>query len=309
MSGGGLLVIGDVVTDVVALHDTPVMSGTDTAADIVLRPGGSGANTASWAAHLGADVRLLARLGYDSSGWHTAELRKTGVRPHVRVDPHHPTAIVIAMVDQTGERSFLTNRGAGGQISAEDWDDSLLDGVGRLHLSGYTLFAEAGLALARLAMAEARAAGVTVSMDPASTGFLREFGVARFLRESAPAHLIIPNRDEALLLAGAQAPERAAELLSERYGTAIVKLGPQGALAATEGTVTAAAAGVPAEVVDSTGAGDAFAAGYLTARLNGAGEGQSLDAGCRAGAECVALVGGRPRYGLELNLLYPIHTD
>ncbi|MEU7743962.1 sugar kinase [Nonomuraea sp. NPDC049158] len=309
MSGGGLLVIGDVVTDVVALHDTPVMSGTDTAADIVLRPGGSGANTASWAAHLGADVRLLARLGYDSSEWHTAELRKTGVRPHVRVDPHHPTAIVIAMVDRTGERSFLTNRGAGGRISAEDWDGSLLDGVGRLHLSGYTLFAEAGLALARLAMAEARAAGVTVSMDPASTGFLREFGVDRFLRESAPAHLIIPNRDEALLLAGARTPERAAELLSEKYGTAIVKLGPQGALAATEGTVTAAAAGVPAEVVDSTGAGDAFAAGYLTARLNGAGEGQSLDAGCRAGAECVALVGGRPRYGLELNLLYPIHTD
>lgn len=309
MTGTGLLVIGDVVTDVVALHDSPVMSGTDTAADIVLRPGGSGANTASWAAHLGADVRLLARLGYDSSEWHTTELIKTGVRPHVRVDPHHPTAIVIAMVDRTGERSFLTNRGAGGQISAEDWDGSLLDGVGRLHLSGYTLFAEPGLRLARLAMAEARAAGVAISMDPASTGFLNEFGIDRFLRESTPADLIIPNRDEALLLTGAPTPQRAAELLSERYGTAIVKLGPQGALAASDGTVTAVTAGVPADVVDSTGAGDAFAAGYLTARLNGAGEGQSLEAGCRAGAECVALVGGRPRYGLELNLLYPIHTD
>ncbi|NUS09596.1 MAG: sugar kinase, partial [Nonomuraea sp.] len=59
MSGTGLLVIGDVVTDVVALHGSPVMAGSDTAAEIVLRPGGSGANTAAWAAHLGADSRLL----------------------------------------------------------------------------------------------------------------------------------------------------------------------------------------------------------------------------------------------------------
>jgi sugar/nucleoside kinase (ribokinase family) len=309
VTGGGLLVIGDVVTDVVALHGTPVMPGTDTAADIALRPGGSGANTASWAAHLGADVRLLARLGYDSSEWHTAELVKAGVRPYVRVDPDHPTAVVISMVDRTGERSFLTNRGAGGRISAEDWDGSLLDGVSRLHLSAYVLFAEAGLRLARLAMAEARAAGVAVSVDPASTGFLREFGIARFLRESAPADLIIPNLDEALLLSGATTPERAAELLSETYDTAVVKLGPQGAVAATGGQVTAAADGVRAQVVDSTGAGDAFAAGYLTALLDGAGEGPSLEAGCRAGAACVALVGGRPRYGLELNRLYPIHTD
>ncbi|RVX42875.1 sugar/nucleoside kinase (ribokinase family) [Nonomuraea polychroma] len=305
----GLLVIGDVVTDVVALHGSPVMSGTDTAADIVLRPGGSGANTAAWAAHLGADTRLLTRLGYDSSDWHTAELVKTGVRPHVTVDPEHPTAVVIAMVDRSGERSMLTNRGAGALISADDWDPALLDGVARLHLSGYLLFATPGLSLATAAMADAAAAGVAISVDPASTGPLRDFGVERFMRETAPAGLIIPNLDEALLLTGATTAERAAVLLSERYGTAIVKLGADGALAAVDGTVVATAAGVPAEVVDSTGAGDAFAAGFLTASLQGVDERGALEAGCRAGAACVAQVGGRPRYGLDLNRLYPIHTD
>jgi sugar/nucleoside kinase (ribokinase family) len=309
VTDGALLVIGDAVTDVVALHGSPVMSGTDTAADIVLRPGGSGANTAAWAAHLGADVRLLARLGYDSSEWHTTELVKTGVRPHITVDPDHPTAVVIAMVDKSGERSMLTNRGAGGLISDADWDPSLLDGVGRLHLSGYILFAEPGLRLAKLAMAEAAAAGVAVSIDPASTGPLRDFGIERFIRESAAAGLIIPNLDEALLLSGATNAERAAVLLSEMYGTAIVKLGSQGALAAVGGQVVAVAPGVSAEVVDSTGAGDAFAAGFLTATLHGVSEEAALQAGCRAGAACVAQVGGRPRYGFDLNRLYPIHTD
>ncbi|WP_188187655.1 carbohydrate kinase family protein [Nonomuraea sp. SYSU D8015] len=309
MTDRGLLVIGDVVTDVVALHGSPVMSGTDTAADIVLRPGGSGANTAAWAAHLGADARLLARLGYDSSDWHTAELVKAGVRPHVTVDHDHPTAVVIAMVDKSGERSMLTNRGAGGLISEDDWDPALLDGVSRLHLSGYVLFAESGLRLARAAMADAAAAGVAISVDPASTGPLRDFGVERFIRESAPADLVIPNLDEALLLSGATTAERAAELLSERYGTSVVKLGATGALAAVDGAVVARAAGVPADVLDSTGAGDAFAAGFLTASLQGARVDAALGAGCRTGAECVAQVGGRPRYGLDLNRLYPIHTD
>ncbi|MBF8194390.1 sugar kinase [Nonomuraea sp. K274] len=309
MTGGGLLVVGDAVTDVVALHGSPVMSGTDTAADIVLRPGGSGANTAAWAAHLGADARLLARLGYDSSDWHTTELIKTGVRPHITVDPSHPTAVVIAMVDKSGERSMLTNRGAGGLISEADWDPALLDGVGRLHLSGYVLFAEPGLRLARLAMAQAAAAGVAVSIDPASTRPLRDFGVERFIRESASADLIIPNLDEALLLSGASTAERAAVLLSETYGTAVVKLGADGALVAVDGEMVATAAGVYAEVVDSTGAGDAFAAGFLSARSQGVGEEAALQAGCRAGAACVAQVGGRPRYGLDLNRLYPVHTD
>ncbi|MFB9962363.1 carbohydrate kinase family protein [Sinosporangium siamense] len=309
----GLLVIGDVVTDVVALHETPVATGTDTAADIVLRPGGSGANTASWAAHLGADARFLTRAGYDTGAWHRAELLLDGVRPHMRMDPDHPTAVVIAMVDARGERSMLTNRGAGGRIGTEDWSDDLLDGVGHLHLSGYTLFAEPGLHLARKALAEAARRGVTISVDPASVGFLHEFGPGRFLRETASAKLIIPNLDEALLLTGEDDAGRAAESLSMTYGAAAVKRGPDGALLARDGRVVATALGTPVEVVDSTGAGDAFAAGFLTALLGGAGDEEALTAGCRAGADAVGLVGGRPRVrrtpGLGSNQLYPIDTD
>jgi sugar/nucleoside kinase (ribokinase family) len=291
----GLLVIGDVVTDVVALHRAAGLeAGTDNAADIVVRPGGSAANTACWAAHLGADARLLARAGFDTAEWHAAALARSGVRAHLRVDTEYPTAVVIALVDGTGERTMLTNRGAGGRICAGDWDSGLLDGVGHMHVSGYTLFAEPGLRLARLAMAEAAGHGVGISVDPGSAGFLREFGVDRFLAETAPAGLIIPNSDEALLLAGVTDAEHAARALSSGYGTAVVKLGERGALLAGDGRLKATAAGLSAQVVDSTGAGDAFAAGFLTARLGGAGENEALAEGCRGGARAVTLVGGRP---------------
>ncbi|MEO3814312.1 PfkB family carbohydrate kinase [Sphaerisporangium sp. B11E5] len=291
----GLLVIGDVVTDVVARHRSPVAPGTDTEADIVLRPGGSGANTAAWAAHLGADARLLARAGYDTGAWHVGELTRAGVTTHVRIDPGSPTAVVIAMVDAAGERTMLTTRGAGRRIGPGDWDDALLDGVGRMHVSGYTLFAPPGLELVRLATRAALDRGAAVSVDPASTGFLREFGPERFLRETSGATLIVPNLDEALLLTGAPGAATAAEALSVRYGTAIVKLGADGALLAAGGRVTRHVPGRPGgETVDSTGAGDAFAAGVLTALLGGAADHEAVEAGCRAGAAAVTRLGGRP---------------
>ncbi|WP_311932009.1 sugar kinase [Microbispora sp. H11081] len=292
-----LLVIGDVVTDVVALHDGPAATGTDTPADIALRPGGSGANTASWAARLGADSRLLARVGYDTGEWHAAELVRAGVLPHLHVDPELPTAVVIALVDATGERSMLTNRGASGHIGAGDWDPGLLDGVGHLHLSAYTMFAEPGLELALLAMREAAARGIPVSVDPASSGPLRAFGPGRFLRETATVDIVIPNLEEALLLADAADPEDAARTLSAHYGTAVVKLGAGGALLARHGRIVAKAVAPPAEVVDSTGAGDAFAAGFLVASMAGCAPGEALRKGCEAGATAVAQVGGRPTWG------------
>lgn len=291
---GALLVIGDVVTDVLALHSRPVAAGTDTAADIVVRPGGSAANTAAWAAALGAEVRILARVGADTGDWHRAHLTDVGVRPCLRVDPDHPTAVIIVMVDATGERTMLTDRGAGGLLGPEDWDEALLDGVTHLHLSGYLLFTPQGLELAALAMRRARRHGATISVDPASTGFLADFGTGRFIESTAGADVVLPNRSEAALLTGESGPDAAAALLSDAYGLAVVKLGADGALAARDGRITAEIPVAPVTPVDSTGAGDAFAAGFLVAYLAGAGDAATLTAGCRSGARAVTQVGGRP---------------
>ncbi|MEU8530299.1 PfkB family carbohydrate kinase [Streptomyces sp. NPDC048629] len=290
-----MLVVGDVVTDVVARHREPLAAATDTVARIRTLPGGAGANAACWAARSGcADVRILARVGAGDAAWHGVALRRAGVRPLLVPDPAVPTATVIALVDASAERTFLTDSGAALRLAPGDWSPELLEGVGHLHLSGYLFFADTSRATALAALGDARAAGVPVSVDPASAGFLKEWGVRRFLDAVEGVRVLLPNADEARLLTGEDEPEAAARALSRRVPLVAMTLGAAGGLVAEAGRVTARAAAPPVRPVDTTGAGDAFTGAFLAARLAGAGPAEAAEAGCRAGAAAVRTVGGRP---------------
>ncbi|MFD8200964.1 carbohydrate kinase family protein [Streptomyces sp. NPDC059701] len=294
---GGLLVVGDVVTDVVARHRGPLAAGTDTAASIRRLPGGAGANVACWAAYEGCgDVRLLGRVGADSSDWHERELLAHGVRPLLVVDRSAPTGTVVCLVDTgaSAERTFLTDSGASLRAQPGDWSDTLLDGVARLHLSGYLLFSEPSRALVAVALAAAHARGVPVSLDPASAGFLTALGAGRFLGLVEGVDVLLPSRDEACLLTGMPDAADAAAELSRHVPLVIVKQGAEGALVARSGAVCARLPAVPASPRDSTGAGDAFTGAFLAALVAGASPEEAVAQGCRAGAAAVERVGGRP---------------
>ncbi|MFE7761605.1 carbohydrate kinase family protein [Streptomyces sp. NPDC057438] len=294
---GALLVVGDIVTDVVARHRGPLAAGTDTASVIRTLPGGAGANVACWAAHWGcADVRLLGRVGTDGAAWHERELRASGVRPQLVVDPHAATGTVICLVDtaDAAERTFLTDSGASLRLDPDDWSPSLLDGVARLHLSGYLFFSEPSRALVSVALRSARARGVPVSVDPASAGFLRRLGVARFLSLVDGVDLLLPSRDEASLLTGLPDPADAAAKLSRLVPLVVVKQGNEGALVARGGGVASRIPATPAVPRDTTGAGDAFTGAFLAALLAGAEAEEAATEGCGAGARAVEKVGGRP---------------
>ncbi|MGW5057694.1 carbohydrate kinase family protein [Streptomyces sp. NPDC004096] len=294
---GALLVIGDVVTDVVARHRGPLATGTDTSASIRTLPGGAGANVACWAAHWGSpDVRLLGRVGADAAAWHERELTASGVRPHLVVDAEAPTGTVICLVDAgaSAERTFLTDSGASLRLTPDDWSDALLDGVARLHLSGYLFFSGPSRALAAVALEAARSRGVPVSLDPASAGFLTESGVDTFLAFAEGLDVLLPSRDEARLLTGLPDPEDAAAKLSRQVPLVVAKQGAQGALVATQGAVRARVPAVPVSPRDTTGAGDAFTGVFLAALLAGAEPEEAAAQGCRAGALAVTTVGGRP---------------
>ncbi|MFE2009546.1 carbohydrate kinase family protein [Streptomyces sp. NPDC059491] len=286
------------VTDVVARHRTPLAPATDTAAEIRTLPGGAGANAACWAARSGpGDVRLLGRVGTDAAAWHERALRRAGVRPLLVPDPDAATATVIALVDTSAERTFLTDSGAALRLSPADWSSGLLDGVARLHLSGYLFFADRSRETARRALRDARAAGVPVSVDPASAGFLDRLGAERFLSATEGAELLLPNADEARSLTGSTETTTAAAELSRRFPLVVVTLGAAGALLAEGGSVSARVAAPrvpPARRIDSTGAGDAFTGAFLAALIAGADPVRAAEAGCRAGAEAVTFVGGRP---------------
>ncbi|WP_449348978.1 carbohydrate kinase family protein [Streptomyces shaanxiensis] len=295
--GGALLVVGDVITDVVARHRGPLAVGTDTVAAIRTVPGGAGANVACWAAYGGgAEVRLLGRVGADAVAWHERELTACGVRPRLVVDPEAPTGAVICLVDagEGAERTLLTDSGASLRLEPADWSDDLLDGVGRLHLSGYLLFAESSRALVSVALESARARGVPVSLDPASAGFLRELGVDRFLSLVEGVDVLLPSRDEACLLTGLPDAADAAAKLSRHVPLVVTKLGAEGALIARSGSVYAHVPAVAATPRDTTGAGDAFTGTFLAALLTGSGPEDAAEQGCRAGALAVERVGGRP---------------
>ncbi|MEU6350502.1 PfkB family carbohydrate kinase [Streptomyces sp. NPDC047072] len=292
-----MLVVGDVITDVVARHRGPLACGTDTVARIRTVPGGAGANVACWAAHEGGtDVRLLGRVGAEAVTWHERELAACGVRPHLVVDPDAPTGTVICLVnsEDAAERTLITDSGASVRLAPEDWSDALLDGVAWLHLWGHLLFSETSRALVAVAVEAARARGVPVSLDPASAGFLTELGVGRFLELVAGMDVLLPSRDEACLLTGFPDTADAAAELSRHVLLVVAEQSADGALIARSGAVGVQVPAVPATPRDTTGAGDAFTGAFLAALVTGADPEKAAAEGCRAGAPAVERMGGRP---------------
>ena len=279
------------MTDVVVRPEGPLARGSDRRASIRFEPGGSAANQAAWLAHFGAEVDFVARVGAADVEAEAARLRQAGVTPHLAADPDRPTGRLVALVDPSGERSFFTDRGANENLAAADIPKALVADATLIHLSGYSFFAPSPRAAVLDLMA--RAAGKPVSVDPASSEFLREVGPNAFLEWTRGAALLTPNADEAGVLAGSADPDIQCGRLSALYPLVVIKRGAQGCVAA-EGARRWQVEAPPVEAVDATGAGDAFAAAFLAARLAGAEIGDALERAVAAGAKATTRVGGRP---------------
>ncbi|WP_199443411.1 carbohydrate kinase family protein [Umezawaea beigongshangensis] len=285
------MVVGDAGLDVVARHAGPIVHGGDSRAAVTVEPGGAGANTAAWLAACGARPVLVARVGADPAGRQVhAELTAAGVRCAFAVDPELATCCVVVLVDETGQRSMLPDRGANARFSPEDLDPRLLEGAGHLHLSGYVLLDATSRPAGLAVLAAARAAGLTTSVDPQSAGLIHD--PRAFLEDVRGVDLLLPNSDELVALTGSAEPESARELL-DVVGAVVVTAGERGASWVDAGGVTTVDA-EPAHCVDSTGAGDAFDAGLLAAWLDGATERDALLGGVRAGTRAVRSVGAQP---------------
>jgi sugar/nucleoside kinase (ribokinase family) len=269
-----ILVVGDVADDVVVRALEPLAQGTDTRAAIATRPGGSAANTAAWLGALGARVRFAGRVGAADAERHAAALAACGVDARLGADDDAPTGRSVVLAH---DRSMFTDRGANARLDDADLGDELLQDVAHVHVSGYALV-DAGPRAAVLALV--RRAGVPWSVDPGSAAWLRGTPFARW---TAGAALCLPNDDEAAVLGD----DAAFELV-------VRKRGALGARVERRGAEPVDVPAAPARVVDLTGAGDAFAAGLLAARLNGADDLASARAAVAAAARALETVGGRP---------------
>ena len=268
--------LGDVLLDVLVRTAEPLSPGADSPVETRLATGGQAANVAAWVAQLGGSARCVAAQADDAAGELGRTLLET--RGVELVGPRVPgrTGVVVALVAPDGERTMATDRGVSRELREEELDAGWLDGCAWLHLSGYALLAEpiAGAALAAARLARARDARVAV--DLSSWSAIRAYGADRFRAnlDAVAPELVFANEPEWEMVGGAYA-------LAE---TAVVKRGPRG-VEVRSGEGAEKHPPVDGDVVDSTGAGDALAAGFL---LGG------IELGLEAAARCLGQLGAVP---------------
>lgn len=280
-----LATIGDLVEDIVVSVDGAMRRGSDTPSVILRRRGGSAANVAVTAAHLGHDARFIGQVGRDRTGdGLVADLDDAGVDTSF-VSRQGSTAAIVVLVDDQGERTMLTDRRSCTDLTepVPGW----LDGVTTLHVPFYSFATPPLSETTETLVTWAADRGIALSVDLSSVATLESYGVDaahRLVAECRPA-IVFANVDEARVMS-----------IEGAIGNAVtvVKRGPDPAVIHRPG---AEAVEVPAiqlpRAVDTTAAGDAFAAGFL---CHGTGPEWRADpiGACRSGHRAAAeLLGGR----------------
>ena len=267
--------LGDLLLDVVVRLESPVAEDTDTYGRTHAGAGGQAANVAAWAAVLGHRARFVGKRARDPVGRLVQEeLRGRGVQiagPEIE----GKTGTVVSIATPDGKRTMLTDRGVAADLRADELGPDSFAGCEVLHVPAYSLVAPTIRDASIRAVALAREAGATVSLDLSSSSAVRVLGVEPFRRllgELRP-ETVFGTAEELALAGELEAP------------TVVRKLGALGcSVRGPDGRSTELAA-LPTEVVDTTGAGDAFAAGFLV---------DGVESGLEAAARCVATMGAMP---------------
>lgn len=298
-----ILSLGDLLLDVVISFD-PATGEADTAPDAVqLWPGGSAANFAVWAARGGADVTFVSQAGRDWSGdMLVRSLEAEGVTPYVRVVDDTPTGRVLVMVDPDGVRRMWSYPGASASLDPAALDPAWFRGLDAFHLTGYSLLHDGPRAAALRALRLARANSTAFcTLDPNPSHLIDDYGPALYydLLRDLRFDAIFPNLEEGRLLTKMSDPADVASTLLELSPLVVLTLGESGCMVAcSSGTdlpaqLSLVPAHAAARVLDTTGAGDAFAAGFVIEYLRTRDPLKAAAAANRTAASVVARFGAR----------------
>jgi sugar/nucleoside kinase (ribokinase family) len=285
-----IICYGDIIDDIVVAPKGPIREDTDTPSVIRSRPGGSAANTAAWLGAIDSTVDLVGVVGKGDANRHQAML--PGVNAVVREHPTLQTGRIVIIV-QNGRRDMLTDRGANADLSPDDVSDAMLKRARLMHFTGHVLLNTDGYARVRTLIDRCRAAGVFVSVSPGSAGFIQDVGVERARRAFAGADIVFAGLEDGKLLAGVDDTDAAVLALNERFEVAVLTRGSEGvSVSERGGSFSLEIEALP--VVDPTGAGDAFCAGFLESWIRDWDVRSAAEAGVDLAAEAVGVLGGRP---------------
>jgi sugar/nucleoside kinase (ribokinase family) len=282
-----VLSIGRLYSDLIfrGLDALPALGEERFADEMSLVPGGGGYITAAHLAALGARAALLARIGTDPlSGAIEPALQASGVdlRWLEKAADAGPQPTVAMVKD--GDRAFLSRRA--GTARPATLDAALADSAARhLHIAEFATLAEIPDLVSR-----AKAAGLTVSLDPSWDDSL--IHDPALIARCAGVDILMPNASEARAIAGAKVLDEAGALLARRFPLVVIKDGAQGAKLFRRGEHLSLRAPRDVAVLDTTGAGDAFNAGFLAAWLSGRADREALAQGIACGTISVGAVGG-----------------
>ena len=300
-----VVVVGDLVVDVVLAPATELQIGTDVTGRVMLRQGGSATSTARWLGRSGAHVSLIAAVGRDAAGRALVRtIRGDGVIPHIARIAGRPTGRVGVLVAPDGERSFVQDRGAALHLAPEHMREEWFASVELVHIPTYSLLDHPLGDAGRLAAELAHAAGALVTVDLSSAGPLLAIGTA------AAIEVVLGARPDLLFAAGTEARALAStdEELLDVAAIVVLKRGPEGAtILFREGTEVSRldVAATAVDAADTTGAGDAFDAGFilgwLAARRDCASAAAGLQRAALAGHRLASRQLRRPREELSFD--------
>jgi ribokinase len=293
MSTKKILCIGDIMLDVTVLLNRPIVEGLETRAKISTQGGGAAANVASWLAFNKTPSYLVVRIGDDSAGQTLiTELDSFGVEHSSRVMPNTNTGVVVVIVGSEGERTMFPDSGANSGLGLTDLPD--LSQFSAVYISAYSLINTQSRAGVLDIINAIKEAGLRIILDPGTVGVLMEVGVKAATEWLDLIDTIILNEEESHFLTGKDNPVDAAAKLLERVNTVVIKRGSNGALGQTREGQLIQVEAKRTSVVNTTGAGDAFAAGFISIWADNGPLIEALESGADLASHCVALVGARP---------------
>ena len=282
-----VVVLGDLVVDVVLAPDRDLKRGTDVTGRVMLRQGGSAASTARWLGRLGARSTLVCAIGRDAPGRAlVAAASRDGVTVRAVRVAGAATGRIGVLVEPGGERSFVTERGAALRLRPEDLRPAWFAGADALHLPAYSLLdqplGEAGMAAA-VHRPPAGRPGVGGPLVVRARCSRRGRQTALSLILSAAPDVLFATRDESRALVGAKHEDQLLDLSP----IAVIKRGRKGVVVlARDGRkrLRFEVATRPIDAADTTGAGDAFDAGFLAGWIEARHKGLTFAAALRRGA-------------------------
>ena len=297
-----VLCIGDVMLDVIArINVSPqkINFGSDTASRISTSSGGAAGNVAAWLTRTDARSTIVSHVGDDPAGAAiVAEFDALGVSHGDLVIPGETSGVVVVLVDASGERTMFPDKGANSRLTLTDLPD--LSAFQAVYISGYALLNPLARDGVLAMIAKIKADGLPIYFDPASVGAMKDVADKELHNWFSMMNVLFLNEEESIYLTGSVDIERALNYLLDFSQVVVIKRGSAGAIAKARGFDSISLPAVAATVIDTTGAGDSFAAGFIASYSKNHDLTAALQAGGELAAGCVAIVGGRPRVGTAI---------